>query len=308
MRIFVAGGGGYIGLPVCHELARRGHLVTAFDRWFFRKEPPVECLKMCGDVRDIGRFGDGTDAIIDLAGLSNDAVGDINPELTYEINVKGAQRLALAAKRGGVKRYIYSSSAAVYGNNPKFGLTETDDCKPLTAYAESKVRMEDFLRAEASEFFKPVILRNATVFGVAPRMRYDLVVNAMTRSAYVDGAIMIDGDGNQWRPFVHIQDVVDEFCNALDADESLTRNIVSCNRQIKNVAGRVVEPFSDEILIEKRETAVDQRSYHLKETVTNGKTISDGVRGIIAAFETGILDPDDPTGWTVKWYREHCQL
>lgn len=307
MSILVYGAGGYIGIPVCAELLKRGYKVIACDRYFFQKEPPPGCLKRVSDIRHAGELGDHVEAVIDLAGLSNDAAGDMDNELTFEINVKGAQKLAVAAKREGVK-YIYSSSASVYGSNTKLGLTEADDCKPLTVYAESKVRMEDFLRKEADNSFKPIILRNATVFGVSPRMRFDLVVNGMTRSAYVNGSIKIDGNGMQWRPFIHVLDVANEFCDALEKDGGYTRNVVSCNRRINDVAKTVAIAFEDEIVVEQNPDLVDKRTYYLRETVLNGKQISDGVKGIIAALDAEIIDPDDPTGWTVRWYKEHCQL
>lgn len=305
MKCFVAGAGGYIGLPLCAELLRRGHQVTAFDTWYFGKDAPEGCIKVIGDIRDIAVVE--TDAVIDLAGLSNDAAGDIDPELTKKINIEGACRLAEAAKRGGVKHYIYSSSASVYGNSNSIGLTEKSECKPLTAYAESKVRVEDFLRKEADNSFQPIILRNATVFGVSPRMRFDLVVNGMTRAAYMDGSITIDGDGQQWRPFVHIDDLVSVFADRLTHSGGCTENVVSCNRKIRDVARYIVGSFQEPIKI-KHKDGVDHRSYHLKETLMFGRFITDGIRDILDALEAGVIDPNDPTAWTVRWYREMCDL
>jgi nucleoside-diphosphate-sugar epimerase len=142
--------------------------VLAIDWFYFGKMPCkfVTCQK--ADIRSIDRFNDQYDAVVDLAGLSNDAAADIDPELTTSINLRGACRLATLAKDMGVKKYIYSSSCSVYGHGKHAGLKETGDCNPLTAYASSKVGVEDKLRSMASPDFDPIILRNATVFGVSP--------------------------------------------------------------------------------------------------------------------------------------------
>lgn len=304
MRVFVAGAGGYIGLALCAELIRRGHIAVALDRWFFDKEPPSACVKIDGDIRDVALL-DGFDAVIDLAGLSNDAAGDIDPELTREINIEGAKHLALTAKRGGVAHYIYSSSAAVYGSNRKPNLTEADQCNPLTLYAESKVRVEDYLRKIADDSFHPIILRNATVFGVSKRMRFDLVVNGMVRSAWLDRKITVDGVGTQYRPFVHISDVVKTFADALDWQGPVTKNIVSCNHSINDVAIAVARAFPGLTTVHR--SSVEKRSYHIKPTI-EGVTVAEGIEEVRAALDNGEIDPHDPTAWTVSWYKNHCDL
>jgi nucleoside-diphosphate-sugar epimerase len=301
VRIFVAGAGGYIGLPLCEELVRRGHVVTAFDTYWFGKEP-VGCAVMHGDIRQVGEFGDATDVVIDLAGISNDAACELDPDLTWEINCKGARRLALKAKIGGVKRYIYSSSASVYGNNPKIGLVETDAPKPLTTYAKCKVIVEDFLWNLEGDDFRVSILRNATVFGVSKRMRFDLVLNAMTLSGWRDGVITVDGDGEQWRPLIHIDDLVREFADRVETGESKTENMVAFNWTVAALASRIANTTGSEIRFQPSQ--VDKRSYNLAPTVFKGKLIQDGIEEVWEALDTGAVDPDDPTCWTVKWYKQ----
>ncbi len=185
------------------------------------------------------------DAVIDLAGLSNDLTSDIDPELTRSINIEGGKRLATLAKAAGVRRYVYSSSASVYGAGTKPMLTETDECRPLTLYARSKVEVEDHLRSIAGNGFEPVILRNATVFGVAPRMRFDLAVNIMTLRAWRDGVIYVMGGGEQHRPFIHVDDVVRAFVWAVESDSSAgeTFNVGTSNHTIAEVAKKVAAEF-----------------------------------------------------------------
>lgn len=322
-RLFVAGAGGYLGLALCSKLVELGHKVTAFDTWWFAKEPPLACWKLHGDIREVKEFGGGADAVIDLAGLSNDAAGDIDPELTMAINVGGACNLAMRAKQAGIRHYIYSSSASIYGASEEQNLTEDSPCKPLTAYAESKVRVEDFLRKQQDDSFKPIILRNATAFGVSPRMRFDLVVNGMTRAALVDKAITIHGTGEQWRPFIHIDDVVDEFVKELDTEGGYTRNVVSMNFQINKLAHYVESMFDtvdpkwelkghryvmpkNAVQVAYRDQAVDHRSYHLKPTVQAHKMLGHGINDVIEAVRSGTIDVNDPTAWTGKWYKDHC--
>jgi nucleoside-diphosphate-sugar epimerase len=302
MKCFVAGGGGFIGQALCAELLVRGHEVTCYDRFFFNKEPPLGCQKVVRDIRTVSMFDlSGMDAVIDLAGLSNDASGDMDRELTWQINVKGAQALALCAKRIGIKKYLCSSSASVYGTNSKIGLTERDDCKPLTVYAESKVRMEDFLRDIADNDFQPIILRNATVFGVSKRMRFDLVVNGMTLSAWKNRQVHIDGHGWQWRPLVHIDDVAKAFADRLSWGHSCTENIVSHNQMVGDIARQVAKMKRARIV--RHEELIDARSYNLEPTIVLGKTTADGVEEVWSALEEEKIDSDDPTCWTVKYYR-----
>src|SRR5487761_2005683 len=180
-NVLVAGAGGYIGIPLCNALLERGHSVIALDRYFFgqhrlhavKDNPRLRIL--VEDVRSISPAQlDGVEAVIDLAGPSNAASAEINPDLTRSINYEGGCHLARTAKEAGVRRYVYSSSASVYGHGVREELTETDECRPQTLYAECKMRMEDYLHTLDAPGFEIVMFRNATVFGLAPRMRFDL--------------------------------------------------------------------------------------------------------------------------------------
>lgn len=333
-RVIIFGAGGYIGIPLCEELARRGHDVVAVDRWFFGKKPHPNLIDdgkgvgiMWGDIRTeqleriVAPFGWSTshiEAIIDLAGLSNDATAEIDPDLTRSINYHGATVLAGIAKDAGIKRYIYSSSASVYGHGNKRNLVETDECRPLTLYSECKVRTEDYLRVLAGDGFEPVILRNATVFGLSPRMRFDLVVNMMTRMAKVEQKIYVMGGGEQWRPFIHIKDLVHVFASILEAPAELvageTFNVGSdaMNYQIKDVARIIASrfPFAK---VHDIPDNVDRRDYHLSfAKLANLATVTpevwlgvtNGVEEIAAELERSPELATDPTCHTLNWYKE----
>ena len=328
-RVFVMGGGGFIGIPLCEELARRGHQVTAADRWFFGKKPENVAI-IHADIRTIQSL-EAVDAVIDLCGLSNDATAEIDPDLTRSINYHGATVLAGIAKDVGIKRYIYSSSASVYGHGDKRGLVETDECKPFSLYSECKMRTEDYLRVLAGDGFEPVILRNATVFGLSPRMRFDLAVNMMTRMAKVEQKIFVMGGGEQWRPFIHIKDLVHVFASMLEAPPELvageTFNIGSdaMNYQIKDVALIIAHCFPFATL-HNIPDYVDRRDYHvsfakLQSFVDRNKFrgsymnipiigdsyrwggIEDGVDEITAELERNPELATDPTTHTLNYYK-----
>ena len=311
MRVLVLGAGGYLGIPLVSEIKKRGHAVWGMDRYFFGKRPEGAfrgdtrtCNNMvCADI----------DCVIDLAGLSNDAAADIDPQLTHSINLDGAIRIARIAKQLGVKKYIYSSSCSVYGAGESEGLTETDDCNPLTDYAKSKVGVEDALRAMASPEFDPIILRNATVFGVAPRMRFDLAVNIMTLRAWRDNLIYVMGGGHQMRPFIHVLDVVRAIVMALEYKgySNQTFNVGSddMNLTIDQLASMVKSVFPS-AAIHHIPDDLDKRSYHvsflkIRETFPfkTHHTIINGICEVRQALIDGKISGDDPTAYTVQWYK-----
>jgi len=269
-------------------------------------------MNMTGDIRTVSleaKDWTGVDAIIDLAGLSNDATCEIDPWLTQSINLEGGKRLATLAKQSGVKKYIYSSSASVYGNNPDENLTEAAELRPLTAYAECKAEVEDHIRSLASDGFEPVILRNGTVYGVAPRMRFDLAVNVMTMRAWKDGLIYVMGGGEQWRPFVHVHDVVQAFVASVEGDKSGTFNIASTNGTIKWLAGAVKGRFP-EVKIHHIPDDLDKRSYHISSELARTQLgwnptqqISYGIKQVSEALMTGYIRADDPTTHTLNYYK-----
>ena len=312
-------GCGYIGLPLVSELIARGHRVTAADRWFFGRKP-TNCDTYTGDIRSFDfalSIGRHFEAVIDLCGLSNDATAEIDPDLTRSINCDGAIRFAEAAKKDGVRRYLYASSASVYGHGDKRNLTETDVCYPVSLYAQCKLLVEDHLRSIAGDGFEPVIFRNATVFGYAPRMRFDLVINMMVRMAKVDQKIYVMGGGEQWRPFVHIKDLVHVFASMIEAPAELvageTFNVGSdaMNYQIKDVARIIASrfPFAK---VHDIPDNVDRRDYHLSfsklaklATVTPEVWlgVTNGVEEIAAELERSPELATDPTTHTLNWYQ-----
>jgi nucleoside-diphosphate-sugar epimerase len=213
VRVLVTGHHGYIGSVVVGSLLEAGHDVTGLDTYFYDgcdltdDAADVPALEL--DVRDVGiRDLDGFDAVVHLAGLSNDPVGDLDPALTLEINFEATVALAEAARAAGVSRFVFASSCSMYGaSGDGRAVDETAPQQPLTAYAESKVRSEQALLPLATDEFSPVFMRNATVYGASPRLRVDLVLNNLVAWAYTTGKVRILSDGTPWRPLVHVRDV-----------------------------------------------------------------------------------------------------
>ena len=213
MRVLVTGHHGYIGSVLAPYLAEAGHDVAGLDTGFYRgcdfgvDASPVE--GRLADVRDVTPADlSGFDAIVHLAALSNDPLGDLDPSLTEHINGDGTLRLARAAREAGVRRFVFASSCSMYGaSGTDDALNEEAPLRPLTPYAESKVRAEEGLFALAGPDFAPVSMRNATVFGVSPRLRLDIVLNNLAAWAHTTGRIRLLSDGTAWRPLVHVRDV-----------------------------------------------------------------------------------------------------
>jgi nucleoside-diphosphate-sugar epimerase len=210
-------------------LLAAGHEPTGLDSNIFERctfgGGIQEIPSLRKDVRDATiEDVEGFDAILHLAGLSNDPLGDLNPELTYEINHVASVRLAKLAKEAGVKRFIFSSSCSNYGAGGEDLLTEESAFNPVTPYGESKVRVEQDVAKLADENFCPTFLRNATAFGVSPRLRFDLVLNNLVAWAYATSRVLIKSDGTPWRPIVHIEDISRAFLAVLEAPERLVHN------------------------------------------------------------------------------------
>jgi nucleoside-diphosphate-sugar epimerase len=321
-RVLVTGAGGYVGIPLCRALLERGYHVVALDRFFFGREklaslesrPEFELL--VDDIRFVDpSFVRDVEGIIDLAGLSNDAAADLDPELTRQINAQGAMRLARAGKLAGVKRYVYSSSASVYGAGAKDQLSEGDECNPQTEYARSKQAVEIALRELHDDKFEIVLMRNATIFGLAPRMRFDLAINVMTLRAWKDKAVHVMGGGNQWRPFIHVSDVVRSLILALEAPSEKVDGEVfnvgheNLNHRILDIAQMVSDVIPD-ITIHRLPEDADKRSYNLSFDkirkhldFTPRVTVPEGIREIAEALENGLVSGSDPTCYTVQWYK-----
>src|SRR6478736_1895715 len=222
MRVLVTGHQGYLGTVMVPILEAAGHDVSGLDSGFFADcvlgPPPKDPPGLRVDLRDVTREQlEGFEAVIHLAALSNDPLGALAPQITYDINHHASVRLARLAKEAGVRRFLYASTCSVYGAAGEDLVTESAPLKPLTPYAESKVRVEDDVAALADESFTPVFLRNATAFGFSPRLRADIVLNNLVGHAVLTGQVKVLSDGTPWRPLVHALDIAEAFATCLTA-------------------------------------------------------------------------------------------
>ena len=317
-KVLVTGAGGYIGTQLVRDLVASNHQVVALDRYFFGMEPMkefignknVEILKK--DIRDVQVTDfNGVDVVCDLACLSNDPAGEMDPDLTYQINRDGRILVAKTAKKAGVKKYIISSSCSVYGLGEEDKLTENSPTNPVSVYAKSTLQAEQENLNLSDANFSVTALRNATVFGLSTRMRFDLVVNLMTLTAFQKGRIIVMGGGMQWRPLVHVTDVSRAFTSVISSQKTNGEiyNIGHSNLQIKSVAYLVRDEIQTPVEIEIAPDDADKRDYNVsfekirKELDFECKTdISSGVREIYTALKEGKVDSGIKTV-TVQWYK-----
>jgi nucleoside-diphosphate-sugar epimerase len=274
MRVLVTGSHGYIGSVLAPALADAGHDVVGLDTFFYEgcdfgpDTGGVETTRR--DVREVVPAElEGFDAVVHLAALSNDPVGDLDPALTAQINFEATIRVARAAREAGVRRFVFASSCSMYGASGEDDtLDEGAPLRPLTAYAESKVRSEEGLVELATPDFAPVAMRNATVFGVSPRLRLDVVLNNLAAWSYTTGRIRLLSDGTAWRPLVHVRDVAKATAALLEAPEAEIRGQavnVGSNEQnylIRELAAQLSEITGCEVEIAEG-SAPDQRSYRV---------------------------------------------
>jgi nucleoside-diphosphate-sugar epimerase len=252
MKILVTGHHGYIGRVMAPAFVRKGHSVTGLDSDLFAdctfgpSEAPIPSI--VSDVRDASLDQlKGFDAIVHLAGMCNDPMGNLNPDLTLDVNYTAALRLAKLAKEAGVKRFINSSSCSIYGAAGEAMVDENSPLDPVTVYGQSKKLFEEGLADLADDTFCPVFMRNSTAYGYSPGLRLDLVINDFVASACTSGSIVIKSDGTPWRPLVHIEDITDAFVAALDAPAEVVNsqafNVGSSseNYQIRDLAQIVAE-------------------------------------------------------------------
>ena len=274
MRVLVTGSKGYIGTVLVPILQQEGHEVVGMDTDYFAActftgQIP-EISHTLRDVREeLEDVVDKCDAIIHLAGLSNDPLGDYNPSLTADINFKASVRLAQVAKKRGVKRFLFASSCSNYGAAGENFLDESAEFNPVTPYGESKVLVERELRKLADDNFSPVYLRASTAYGVSPRLRFDLVVNNLTAWAFTTGKVYLKSDGSPWRPIVHIEDISRAYLAALQAPRELVHNeafnvgTTTENYQIKELA-QIVEQVVPDCTVEfAPDAGPDKRCYRV---------------------------------------------
>jgi len=274
MKVLLTGIDGYIGTVLAQELQKAGHEVVGLDTGYYRsawlynlpntKQPKV----ITKDVRKVTKEDlVGYDAVVHLAELSNDPLGQNSEEITYQINHYGTVNLAKCAKKAGVKRFVYFSSCSVYGASDEIA-DETSSTNPLTAYAKSKVMNEKFLQKLADDSFSPIIFRNATVYGASPRLRFDLVVNNLAGLAFTTKKIKMQSDGTPWRPLVHILDVCQVVNLALKAARKTIHNQIvnvgdtNSNYQIKDIAEIIAKAFPGcKVSLNKK--GADKRNYRV---------------------------------------------
>ena len=316
----VTGAGGYIGTQLVRDLVNAGHEVTAVDRFFFGKEPLSEFIgnKLVTikqkDIRDLDQNDfKGHDAVCDLACLSNDPAGEIDPQLTYQINRDGRIHVAKTAKQGGVQKYIISSSCSVYGKGDEPQLSETSKTNPISVYAKSTLEAEQQNLSIADSNFSVTALRNATVFGLSSRMRFDLVINLMTLTAFQKGRIIVMGGGLQWRPLVHVSDVSKAFISVISSKSEASNqeifNVGLDNFQIKNLAYLVREELPFPVEIDMAPDDADKRDYNVIFKKVESKlgfkadvSVNQGIKEIYLALKAGKVDVG-PKTVTVQWYR-----
>ncbi len=252
-RILVTGHDGYIGTLLVPMLTAAGYTVSGLDSGLFEAcafgaDMPPEIPVFRCDIRDVTVDElIGFDAVIHLAGLSNDPLGNLDPELTDDINRRASVRLARAAKEAGVRRFLFASSCSNYGASGETLVDETSPFHPVTPYALAKVRSEEEIAPLADDGFSPVFLRNATVYGVSPRLRFDLSVNNLVAWACATSRVRLKSDGMAWRPLVHVEDIARAFIAVLEAPtaavhgEAFNVGVEGENYLIRDVAALVAE-------------------------------------------------------------------
>ncbi|WP_026212303.1 NAD-dependent epimerase/dehydratase family protein [Longispora albida] len=320
MRVLVTGHLGYIGSVLTPLLTAAGHEVTGLDTGFF--EPcllgpaPAEVPSLKVDLRDVEpEHCAGFDAVLHLAALSNDPLGNLAPQITYDINQHASVRLAAAAKAAGVRRFLFSSSCSLYGAGGEAPVTEDAPFYPVTPYGESKVLAEQEISKLASADFVPVYLRNATAYGLSPRLRGDIVVNNLVAHAVTTGKVLLQSDGTPWRPLVHVEDISRAFVALLDAEEDLVRDraynigLTSENYRIREVAelvGAAVEgsvvSFAEGASSDKRDYRVDCERIAAEIPGFQPQwTVPKGIAQLVAAYREHGLTAEEFAG--VKFQR-----
>ncbi len=274
MKVLVTGHLGYIGTILCPLLVAEGHDVVGLDSDLYERstfgDPPQFVTTIKKDIRDVEvEELEGYDAIIHLAGLSNDPLGDMDPDLTFEINHHASVRLAELAKAAGVERFLFSSSCSTYGASGDDLITEEAEFNPVTPYGRSKVFVEQDVALLADENFSPTYLRNATAYGMSPRLRFDLVVNNLAAWAYTTGKVYLKSDGTPWRPIVHVQDISKAFIAVLQAPREPVHNEAfnvgrnQENYQIRDIAKIIGDVVPDSTVTFADAAGPDTRNYRV---------------------------------------------
>ena len=328
MKVLVTGGAGYLGSVLVPKLLARGHQVRVVDLGYYglghirSYRPVVEVVRE--DIRqwgtDAGMFDrllDGCDGVIHLAAISNDPSAELNPSLTREVNYEATCSLAEAAKARRIK-FLFSSSCSVYGQaTTDQDIDEDGHLNPITAYAQSKVDSERFLTQLADANWAPVILRNGTLFGYSPRMRFDLVINIFSLYSTLHNRIHIFGHGQQWRPYLHVNDCARAFVFLAEKRSlaHLVYNVAHANLRVVDVAElfRQMNPALD--IVHQDQADPDNRDYRVSSARLQAEgfhakiSVELGAEGLVEAIITGAIpDPESIFYRNAKWMKELTSL
>jgi len=319
LRVLITGCGGYIGTTLTPYLLRSGYDVVCVDWLIFGEDVLSHVIGEKGfklvkaDERNVDpAYFEGVDAVIDMASIPNDPTGELIPDLTWEINFKARVRTANLARKHGIERYVLVSSASVYGRRGEV-VNETSEPNPLTTYAKANLEAEKGVLPLASKDFTVTVARLATVYGVSRRMRFDLVVNAMTLTAYLENKIYVEGDGMQFRPLIHVYDSARALKLLLEAPSDIVQaNVFNVgsneqNYRIIDVA-REVSRITGATIVFRGE--VDRRSYRLSFNkirdllgFTPLYIVQDAVKHLYNDLLLGIVKPEE-RWFTVRWYKK----
>lgn len=326
MNVLVTGGAGYLGSVLIPKLLVRGHKVRCLDIGYFGVDhlramrPAVEIVRddirsVLADKAALESLLSGIDVVVHLAAISNDPSAELNPALTVEVNFEASRDLAIACKERDI-RFIFSSSCSVYGEAPG-EVAEDGQTNPLTVYARSKVDTDAFLLGAASDTWRPAILRNGTLFGYSPRMRFDLVINIFSYCSTLYNEVRVFGDGQQWRPFLHVADCARAFIYFVEnpGHKHLMYNIAHENFRVVDLIGifQAINPKCQPVYVKLDNP--DNRNYHVsiqrmkEEGIKPTVNVTTGAEEIVEAIVTGrIADPEAIYYRNAKWLKELTEL
>lgn len=317
MNVLITGGAGYIGSVLSRMLIERGYKVTILDTFYFGEDSvkdirdQVKLVK--ADIRDVGSEPfRGIDAVINMAAISNDPSSELQHSLTESINHVARSRVVDISKKMGVKRHILASSCSIYGYTEGVA-DENAPVHPLTIYAQANRNLEVEALALADSNFCVTSLRQATVYGISQRMRFDLIVNTMTLQLFRDGKITLLGDGGEYRPFVHVKDTSMAFIKALEADPDKVNkevfNVGEVNMKLLDLTKYVTDALNLEYKCDFG-SLVDKRNYQVSFDKIKGigwkpqMDVKEGSKEVWNALQKKIVDGEDPRTITVKWYKK----